>query len=117
MAPEVPIRVRERFPVDLGVVTDVQGVDPANGCMNYEGILMTREGDALVNRDVCVLGGQPRLPTLVLESVTQRIPPGARQLQPSNESNEGMDHRTIYIGTVYKNHQEQDDMIQGTRLA
>ena len=48
-APEVPIRVRERFPIDLGVVTHVQGVDPAKRCIGGGKIAVTVEGGALVD--------------------------------------------------------------------
>ena len=58
-APEVSIRVRERFPVDFGVVTDAQGVDFLKRSMDDEQIVTAREGETFVYQDVCVLGGPP----------------------------------------------------------
>ena len=48
-APKVQIGVREGFPVDSGVVAHIQRVDHAKRCTNGGGIVVTREGGALVD--------------------------------------------------------------------
>ena len=70
--------------------------------------MVTMEGDALVDQNVCVLGGPSWLLAFVLESVAKRIRPGERQLPP--DGGRGKGHRTIYfdIAVVHVSHPSSD---------